>query len=52
MAVSRGKRCSSLQGLLAQKAKVMTAKRVQYPAVVDKDPDSDYGVVFPDFPAA
>lgn len=28
----------------------MTAKRVYYPAVVDKDPDSDYGVVFPDFP--
>lgn len=25
-------------------------KRVHYPAVVDKDPDSDYGVVFPDFP--
>jgi predicted RNase H-like HicB family nuclease len=25
-------------------------KRVRYPAVVDKDPDSDYGVVFPDFP--
>ena len=24
--------------------------RVHYPAVVDKDPDSDYGVVFPDFP--
>jgi len=28
----------------------MTAKRVYYPAIVDKDPDSDYGVVFPDFP--
>jgi predicted RNase H-like HicB family nuclease len=28
----------------------MTAKRVHYPAVVDKDRDSDYGVVFPDFP--
>ncbi len=25
-------------------------KRALYPAVVDKDPDSDYGVVFPDFP--
>jgi predicted RNase H-like HicB family nuclease len=25
-------------------------KRVHYPAVVDKDPDSDHGVVFPDFP--
>jgi predicted RNase H-like HicB family nuclease len=25
-------------------------KRVHYPAVIDKDPDSDYGVVFPDFP--
>ena len=25
-------------------------KRAHYPAVVDKDPDSDYGVVFPDFP--
>jgi predicted RNase H-like HicB family nuclease len=28
----------------------MTAKRVYYPAVIDKDPDSDFGVVFPDFP--
>jgi predicted RNase H-like HicB family nuclease len=28
----------------------MTAKRVHYPAVVDKDPDSGHGVVFPDFP--
>jgi predicted RNase H-like HicB family nuclease len=28
----------------------MTAKRAYYPAVIDKDPDSDYGVVFPDFP--
>jgi predicted RNase H-like HicB family nuclease len=28
----------------------MAAKKDCYPAVVDKDPDSDYGVVFPDFP--
>jgi len=28
----------------------MAAKRSYYPAVIDKDPDSDYGVVFPDFP--
>ena len=28
----------------------MTAKRAHYPAVIDKDPDSDFGVVFPDFP--
>jgi predicted RNase H-like HicB family nuclease len=28
----------------------MTAKKVYYPAVIDKDPDSDFGVAFPDFP--
>ena len=28
----------------------MAAKKVHYPAVIDKDPDSDFGVVFPDFP--
>jgi predicted RNase H-like HicB family nuclease len=28
----------------------MPAKKVHYPALIDKDPDSDYGVVFPDFP--
>ena len=28
----------------------MAAKRTHYPAVIDKDPDSDFGVVFPDFP--
>jgi predicted RNase H-like HicB family nuclease len=28
----------------------MTAKKLHYPAVIDKDPDSDYGVTFPDFP--
>jgi predicted RNase H-like HicB family nuclease len=28
----------------------MAAKRAHYPAVIDKDPDSDFGVVFPDFP--
>ena len=28
----------------------MAVKKVHYPAVIDKDPDSDYGVVFPDFP--
>jgi predicted RNase H-like HicB family nuclease len=28
----------------------MAVKRAYYPAVIDKDPDSDYGVVFPDFP--
>jgi predicted RNase H-like HicB family nuclease len=28
----------------------MSAKRAFYPAVIDKDPDSDYGVSFPDFP--
>ena len=28
----------------------MAAKRAHYPAVIDKDPDSDYGVSFPDFP--
>jgi predicted RNase H-like HicB family nuclease len=28
----------------------MPADRVHYPAVVDRYPDSDYGVVFPDFP--
>jgi len=27
----------------------MAAKRAHYPAVIDKDPDSDFGVVFPDF---
>jgi predicted RNase H-like HicB family nuclease len=26
------------------------AKRVHYAAVIDRDPDSDFGVVFPDFP--
>jgi predicted RNase H-like HicB family nuclease len=25
-------------------------KRAYYPAVIDKEPDSDFGVVFPDFP--
>jgi predicted RNase H-like HicB family nuclease len=28
----------------------MAAKKVYYPAVIDKDADSDFGVVFPDFP--
>ena len=28
----------------------MAVKRAYYPAVIDKDPDSDFGVVFPDFP--
>jgi predicted RNase H-like HicB family nuclease len=28
----------------------MAAKKVHYAAVIDKDPDSDFGVVFPDFP--
>src|SRR5262245_18603220 len=28
----------------------MAAKRAFYPAVIDKEPDSDFGVVFPDFP--
>ena len=28
----------------------MATKKVHYPAVIDKDPDSDFGVVFPDFP--
>jgi predicted RNase H-like HicB family nuclease len=28
----------------------MAAKKAHYPAVIDKDPDSDFGVVFPDFP--
>ena len=28
----------------------MIAKKVYYPAVIDKDPDSDFGVAFPDFP--
>ncbi len=28
----------------------MTAKRLHYPAVIDKDADSDFGVSFPDFP--
>lgn len=28
----------------------MTAKKLHYPAVIDKDPDSDFGVSFPDFP--
>jgi predicted RNase H-like HicB family nuclease len=28
----------------------MAAKKVLYPAVIDKDPDSDFGVAFPDFP--
>jgi predicted RNase H-like HicB family nuclease len=28
----------------------MALKKVHYPAAIDKDPDSDYGVVFPDFP--
>ena len=26
------------------------AAKIYYPAVIDKDPDSDFGVVFPDFP--
>ena len=33
-----------------EQTRAMAANRVHYPAVVDKDPDSDYGVVFPDFP--
>ena len=28
----------------------MAARKLHYPAVIDKDPDSDFGVVFPDFP--
>ena len=28
----------------------MTAKKLHYPAVIDKDPDSDFGVSFPDLP--
>lgn len=28
----------------------MASKRVHYPAVVDKDAGSDFGVAFPDFP--
>ena len=28
----------------------MAAKKAYYPAVIDKDADSDFGVVFPDFP--
>ena len=28
----------------------MTAKKIHYPAVIDKDADSDFGVAFPDFP--
>jgi predicted RNase H-like HicB family nuclease len=28
----------------------MAAKKVYYPAVIDKEPDSDFGVAFPDFP--
>jgi predicted RNase H-like HicB family nuclease len=28
----------------------MTAKKVYYPAVIDKESDSDFGVSFPDFP--
>ncbi len=28
----------------------MVAKKAYYPAVIDKEPDSDFGVMFPDFP--
>ena len=28
----------------------MAAKKLHYPAVIDKDADSDFGVAFPDFP--
>jgi predicted RNase H-like HicB family nuclease len=28
----------------------MVAKKAYYPAVIDKEPDSDFGVSFPDFP--
>jgi predicted RNase H-like HicB family nuclease len=28
----------------------MATKKLQYPAVIDKDADSDFGVAFPDFP--
>ena len=28
----------------------MAAKKVHYPAVIDKEPASDFGVSFPDFP--
>ena len=28
----------------------MSAKKIYYPAIVDKDPDSDFSVLFPDFP--
>jgi predicted RNase H-like HicB family nuclease len=28
----------------------MAANRALYPAIIDKDPDSDFGVTFPDFP--
>lgn len=28
----------------------MAAKKVYYPAVIDKEADSDFGVAFPDFP--
>lgn len=28
----------------------MTARKIHYVAIVDKDPDSDFSVLFPDFP--
>jgi len=28
----------------------MAARKLHYPAVIDKDADSDFGVAFPDFP--
>ena len=28
----------------------MAAKKLHYPAVIDKVPDSDFGVAFPNFP--
>ena len=44
-----GKPSSRDQQRLPSRGRRM-ASRVYFPAVIDREPDSDYGVVFPDFP--